>query len=98
MLTVTLGDTPVATIDDPGLGTTQESAQYNSFIDGDLPGFLDISVIPGTFVNSTEGAVVHHGVRNYHAPHFLNWWAMVSVLTVRWRCVVSGTLLVMRAD
>ena len=39
-LMVMLDETEVATIDDPGLSTIQESGQHNSFVDIDLRVFL----------------------------------------------------------
>ena len=54
---VTLDETQMATIDDPGLSTIQESGQHNSFIDTDVLVFLWVFIVPYTFVQSTEGAV-----------------------------------------
>ena len=42
---VMLDETEVATIDDPGLSTIQESGQHNSCVDIDLRVFLYICIV-----------------------------------------------------
>ena len=56
-LMVKLNEVQVATIGESELRTIQQNNKQKSYIDADLRVFLEIFVIPDTYVKSNEGAV-----------------------------------------